>query len=377
VAEIVQRNRLVLALQGGGALGAYQAGVLEALCRSGLQVDENCAASIVAVNAAIFLSNEISDGVSRLHDFCDTIALTDLFEDWPWPSLMRLPHGVGDAYARARAEMQNSCASSIGVPGFFTRRALPPYFVSSGSPASASLFDQAPLAKTLGRLCDFKVLNASATRLGVVASNVESGRAQFFDTAETIATCEMIMASGALPPWFPPVEVKGEWFWDGALVTAAPIRRLLTTAKSPERTIALRVDLWRRDGPVPDTLPDADIRMTNIDQASRSMFVADLLNEQQHLQKLLACALSRLTPQERQTDAKLADAAAAAARLKPMTVVSLDYDGSSQQKHLKDGQFGRSAIDYHWEQGRLAFEHALPRLAEALQASTDLTDASQ
>jgi NTE family protein len=377
VAEIAQRNRLVLALQGGGALGAYQAGVLEALCRSGLQVDEICAASIGAVNAAIFLGNEISNRASRLHEFWDTIALSDLCNIDAWPSVMPLPHGVRDAYARARTEMQNNYAMSIGVPGFFTRRLLPPYFVGSGSPASASLVDPAPLAKTLDRLCDFEVLNASATRLGVVASNAESGRARYFDTAETIVTREMIMASGALPPWFPPVEVDGQWFWDGALATAAPIRRLLTTAKSSERTIVLRVDLWRSDGPVPDTLPDAEIRMKNIDQAGRSMFVAEVLDQQRHLQKLLAYALSRLSPQERQTDAKLADAAAAAARFKPMTIVPLDYDGSSQEKHPKDGQFGRTAIDYHWEQGRLAFKRALPELMEALRASSDPTDPSQ
>jgi NTE family protein len=124
-------------------------------------------------------------------------------------------------------------------------------------------------------------------------------------------------------------------------------------------------------------LPDAEIRMKNIDQAGRSMFVAEVLDQQRHLQKLLAYALSRLSPQERQTDAKLADAAAAAARFKPMTIVPLDYDGSSQEKHPKDGQFGRTAIDYHWEQGRLAFKRALPELMEALRASSDPTDPSQ
>lgn len=110
VAEIVQRNRLVLALQGGGALGAYQAGVLEALSRSDLRVDEICAASIGAVNAAIFLGNQIGHRASRLHDFWNTIALTDPFNIDTWPKLMPLPHGVRDAHARTRAEMQNNYA---------------------------------------------------------------------------------------------------------------------------------------------------------------------------------------------------------------------------------------------------------------------------
>jgi NTE family protein len=360
-------GKLVLAFQGGGALGAYQAGILEGLHDADVDVDEICGASIGAANASIFVGNSKDERISQLRKFWETISLPDMdgFDSWlpDVPGYAR----VRPTAARARAELQNAYALGIGVPGFFTRRLAAPYIAGDGSPASASVFDTAPFLKTLRGVCDVETLNASSTRVSIVATNVATGNARYFDTRVERLTLDMIVASGALPPWFGAVGIGGEWFWDGALATAAPIKKLYENADVLEPTTVLRADLWRSEGPVPDNLADVEIRLKNIDQASRSRYVADAICERQHLQKLLAHALSLIPPELRQSDPQLNNAAAAAQHTS-VSVISLDYNESAQMGHFKDGQFGRSAIEFHWQQGRRAFAEAWPTIERALAA---------
>src|SRR5947199_5368414 len=155
----------VLVLQGGGALGSYQAGAYQALCRCDFEPDWIAGISIGAINAAIIAGNERDKRVERLKEFWDMVS-----QPVPWSPVVR-----GDRARSLFNETSAAIIATFGVPGFFTPRFPPAPLWPAGSAQSQSYYDTAPLRATLQRLVDFDRINACETRLSVGAVGVTTG----------------------------------------------------------------------------------------------------------------------------------------------------------------------------------------------------------
>ena len=241
-------ERIALILQGGGALGAYQAGVYQALAEARLHPDWVAGISIGAINSALIAGNLPTKRVEKLRRF--------------WELVSTSPFGIpdvgslagGDNFSRSLLNQTQSASALLGgAPGFFTPRLPPPYFNPSGSPAALSYYDVAPLKATLEQLVDFDLLNAGAMRFSVGAVNVRTGNFVYFDSASWRIRPEHVIASGSLPPGFPPTEIDGEHYWDGGLVSNAPLQWVLDSWPRQD-TLAFQIDLWSARGEFPRNL---------------------------------------------------------------------------------------------------------------------------
>jgi NTE family protein len=358
---VSKRARIAVALQGGGAIGAFQAGVLEVLHEAKIEIDACCGSSIGAINTAIFFGNPPASRVDRLREFYHRVSVPGTTMRDRMASLIGGLAFGSDYVRRMLAEADQNYAISAGLPGFFTRRLAVPWTTGSGAPELASIMDMRPLYHTLGSLCDFEELNRSLTHVSVIAANVATGRAHYFDNRGDGLSPPMIVASGSIPPWFAAVQVGDAWYWDGSLVSAAPLQRIVETSPADVETIIFRADLWSPEGQVPDNLTDAEIRQKNIEHGSRAAAFHETFDESQRLRALLAHALNRIPAEQRQSDPELMNAAALAGA-RPVRIVPVDYESSQLGTHFKDGQFSPAAIETHWANGRNAAQGALTQM---------------
>jgi len=207
----------VLVLQGGGALGSYQAGAFQALCRQGFEPEWVAGISIGAINAAIIAGNPPETRLDRLKEFWEMVS-----KPVPWNPVVKTDRGRS-----VFNETSAALIATFGVPGFFTPRIPPAPLWPPGSPEAQSYYDTAPLKRTLERLVDFdRIKHAGDTRLSVGAVNARTGHFAYFDSAKIAIRPEHVMASGALPPGFPPIEIDGEYYWDGGLFSNTPLESL-------------------------------------------------------------------------------------------------------------------------------------------------------
>ena len=330
----------ILVLQGGGALGAYQAGAFEALAANGETPSWVAGISIGAINAALIAGNPPERRVERLHEFWDT--LTDgSFAGFPGQQSGGHAHGLFN-------EISALATALFGRPGFFTPRFPPPLFQSAGTPGALSFYDTAPLQATLERLVDFDLLNKGSMRLSVSAVNVRTGNFCYFDTAHQRLDVRHIMASGALPPGFPPIEIDGEWYWDGGLVSNTPLNYVLDRTGSPRRLV-FQVDLFAATGPLPMDLAQVIEREKDIRFSSRTRLNTDRALQRQALAQAARRLFEKLP-------ARLADdpdlvALKAATSERAVTVVHLIYRRVSHETHSKDYEFSRLSMLDHWRSG--------------------------
>src|SRR5215217_1213261 len=240
------RAQSVLVLQGGGALGSYQAGAYQALCHHDFEPEWIAGISIGAVNAAIIAGNAREKRVDRLKEFWEMVS-----SPVSWNPLM-----AGDGARSAFNETSAALIATFGVPGFFMPRLPPAPLWPPGSPQSQSYYDTAPLKKTLERLVDFDRINDLKTRLSVGAVGVTSGNFRYFDNfqfrklGKKIGP-EHVMASGALPPGFPSIEIEGEHYWDGGIASNTPLDYVLEEEANRDLLI-FQVDLFSARGLLPE-----------------------------------------------------------------------------------------------------------------------------
>jgi NTE family protein len=329
----------ILVLQGGGALGAYQAGVYEVLAAKDELPHWVAGISIGAINAALIAGNPPAQRVARLREFWETVTAA-------YSSLFPFAPGVEmrSAFNGAVATMD----SIFGLPGFFAPRV--PGF------KAISFYDTAPLKATLEKLVDFDLLNNHEVRLSVGAVNVRSGNFAYFDTKEQRLDTRHIMASGALPPGFPPIEIDGEWYWDGGLVSNTPLQYVLDQP-GDRRRLVFQVDLFPAEGPLPTSLPEVADREKDIRFSSRTR-----LNTTNALQRgALALAVRRLAarlPRKFENDPDLL-AIEAASHETAVTVVHLIYRRKRYEAQARDFEFSRVSMREHWDAGKADMAHTL------------------
>jgi NTE family protein len=332
--------RVVLVLQGGGALGAYQAGVFQALHEHQLAPDWIVGTSIGAINAAILAGNEPDRRVARLHEFWDRVSHADSID----------LRALSDPQRRGAIQLQTWDTLLRGVPGFFTPRLFNPFAAGVAvAPEQASFYDTTPLRDTLNQLIDFDYLNApGGTRLTVNALKVDSGTLRRFDNRELTMTADHIRASGALPPGFPPVRIDGDLYWDGGLYSNTPLETVLDDPDKVD-TLCFMVDLWSADGEEPGTLDEVQTRQKDVTFASRSQrHIEDYVASHQMRQKLRALYLA--LPES----ARSADSARELAALgcdSTLHIVRVPYAGRDWHMASKDINFSRGSTEWRWNQG--------------------------
>ena len=332
------RRRRVLVLQGGGALGAYQAGVYEALDAMGARPDWVAGISIGAINAALIAGNPPELRLARLHEFWDLVT-----SQWPGGPKLHT-----DQFRALMGDASIGWALAAGVPGFFTPRTVSPLFAPPGMPGAVSFYDSSPLRATLERLVDFDRINAGEMRFSVGAVNIRTGNFTYFDNTHRTIGPEHVMASGALPPGLPPVEIDGEWYWDGGLVSNTPLEYVLDEDRHDDLLI-YQVDLFNARGPLPRTIQEAAEREKDIRFSSRTRLNTDANLKIHRLKSSLATLLKAL-PSElaRSSDFKLLDDFSKEASV---TVVQLIYRDRPYEGAFKDVEFSRQTMLDHWAAG--------------------------
>lgn len=337
----------VLVLQGGGALGAYQAGVFEALAASGHEPTWVAGISIGAVNAALIAGNPPEQRLAALRAFWERAS-----------SRVPFPSPFADGWGR---RLFNEAAAGVvamtGIPGFFEPRLTPPWLALPGSAEATSLYDTAPLRETLLELVDFELLNNGPIRFSVGAVNVLSGNFTYFDNRDRLIGPEHVMASGALPPGFPAVMIDGEPYWDGGIVSNTPLQYVLDTRDGTSPLLVFQVDLFSARGMMPRSLSEAMQRERDIRFSSRTRLNTDLQTRLEAMTSAAARLASRL-PAELRSDPDLMELTSHACDW-PVTILHLINRSESFESHSKDYEFSRGTVEGHWASGRADVERSL------------------
>lgn len=336
---------VALVLQGGGALGAYQAGVYEAFSEADIHPNWISGVSIGAINAAIIAGNPPDTRIDRLRDFW-----TQVTADGPWPGAGDACFSLakGDAMRQLINQMSANFATVGGARGFFSARPIPPWFQPPGTIEATSFYDTNDLKHTLERLVDFDRINSGETRFSVGAVNVMTGNFVYFDTTTHTIRADHIMASGALPPGFPAIEIDGERYWDGALVSNTPLQWVVDT--EPRRdTLAFQVDLWSARGEFPRDIFEVTTREKEIRYSSRTRAKTDQFKYEQKLRHTLAGLLEKL-PEDLKSSADVRLLNSVAER-KVYNIVHLIYRAKNYEGHSKDYEFSRLSMREHWRAG--------------------------
>ena len=342
---------IALLLQGGGALGAYQAGVYQALSEARLHPDWVAGISIGAINSALIAGNPPEARVEKLRKFWDLVTMTPL---WSGAWQLATPSDLGFFSARgdvARGlvnQMSAGLALTRGVPGFFAPRLPIPWLQPAGSLEATSYYDSAQLKTTLERLIDFDRINTRETRFSVGAVNVGTGNFVYFDnTTHTIAP-EHIMASGALPPGFPAIEIDGEHYWDGGLVSNTPLQWVLESEPRQD-TLAFQVDLWSARGSLPRNMAEVTTRQKEIQYSSRTRANSDRFKYTQKIRNALSDLLQKL-PEELKRTPEFGVLSPVADH-KAYNLVQLIYRSKQYEGDSKDYEFSRPSMEDHWSAG--------------------------
>ena len=329
---------LVLVFQGGGALGSYQVGVFEALNEHEAIPDWIAGISIGSINAALIAGNPPENRVAALRGFWHTISSLITF-DPPVPGLV------------ARTVFNEASASAsalLGIPGFFKPRFPPTYVLPTDDPGALSYYDTAPLRDTLLKFCDFDYLNDEGPRVSLGAVNVKTGNFCYFDTDEIRIRPEHVMASGALPPGFPPVEIDGDWYWDGGIVSNTPLQYVLERDIEHDM-VAFQIDLFASRGNLPRTMEEVSQREKDIRFSSRTRLGTDVVKQRQLERRAIHRLLDKLPAdfdkdadaeflRERENDASV-------------TIVHLINRARQHSRDSKDYEFSRHSIDERWSDG--------------------------
>jgi NTE family protein len=336
---------VALVLQGGGALGSYQAGVYEALAEADVCPNWVAGISIGAINCAIIAGNAPKERIAKLRQFWEGVTVNPLF-DWAidWERFA----AKADVAHRFLNQINAGFALMRGVSGFFEPRVPPPFLRLPGSVEATSFYDTTGLKATLETLVDFDRINSREMRFSVGAVNVRTGNFAYFDNEKETILPEHVIASGSLPPGFAATEIDGEYYWDGGLVSNTPLQWVVE-GETRQDTLAFQVDLWSAEGKVPGNLVEVATRQKEIQYSSRTRAGTNHFKRMQCMRYALANLLPQLPPELQATEeAKLLREVA---DHKVYNVVHLIYRSQKYESHSKDYEFSRLTMIEHWKAG--------------------------
>jgi NTE family protein len=329
-------GQIVLVFQGGGALGAYQAGVYEGLSEAGIEPDWIIGTSIGAINASVIAGNEPGNRLPRLKEFWQCMADKSLWHAW-------------SSWAQAAQPLSYFKALTCGIPGFFEPN--PMAFLGPHMPLGADragYYSTAPLERTLLELVDFSLINRCRPRLTVGAAHVNTSQMRYFDGRDTEIGVKHIMASGALPPAFPAVRIDGELYWDGGILSNTPTE-VVFDDNPRQNSLIFAVHMWNPTGSEPKTIWEVLHRQKDVQYSSR---VANHIARQlqtHRLRHVIKELVSYLPEELRGTDA--VRELAGYGCLTRMHVVRLLAPRIDNEDHTKDVDFTPAGIRKRWEAG--------------------------
>ncbi len=331
-------DKTILVLQGGGALGAYQAGAYTALSAAGIEPDWVAGVSIGAINSTLIAGNEPGRRAERLREF------------WTRASsrLPFVPPSLFDPLRPWLNRVNFFGTATLGIPGFFDPRPWPPQLAPDGTPAALSYYDTSPLIRTLEELADFDLINERRVRLSLGAVNVHTGESTYFDNHQTVIEPAHVLASGALPPGFPPLTIDGEVYLDGGIASNTPLAYVLEQ-DFRMNALVLQVDVFSGAGPVPQNLQQVQERAKDIQYASKRRLNVQRIRELEELRVALRRMLDKLPPQYR-SDPDYQELSKVATR-GDLTLVHLINRRASLSPDFKDGDFSRATVEELWQAG--------------------------
>ena len=337
-ADFKSHERRILLLQGGGALGAYHGGVYEGIAEVGFAPDWVVGISIGAINAALIAGNPPERRTERLREFWDRVSAQAPFV---------LP--VGMDFARPMMNrMAAASAMLFGIPGFFRPRVPPPQFAPQGTLAALSYYDTEPLRATLEELVDFDRINRGDIRLSLGAVNARTGESVYFDSEDHSITASHVMASGALPPGFPPVAVDGEYYLDGGIMSNTPAQYVAKDFRMD--ALIVQVDLFSGLGDLPQNLDQVQERVKDIQFQSKARFSITQVREIEAMRSTLADVLGRL-PANLRSDPQV-QKLEEISRRGAMSLIHLVNRHDTKSSDFKDYEFSRATVDELWQAGR-------------------------
>ena len=342
---------IALVLQGGGALGSYQCGVYEGLHRAGIHPNWFAGISIGAINAALLAGNAPEQRVERMRAFWDRISIpaapfAQQVLDWQQQWLDALPlHKSTMAWANSQGAL---AAILFGQSGFYVPRMPPPSLGLNQGTAATSFYSTAPLKQTLEEFVDFDRINGSDVRFSVGAVNVRTGNFINFDNTTTKIRVEHVLASGALPPAFAAIEIDGEQYWDGGIVSNTPLDHVLGTEPRCD-CLVLQVDLWRAQGILPRNLTEVLERQKDIQYSSRTRFNTTVVQQLHDLRTTLDALLKEIPAKKLSAEVRK--------ELQPWlsdrvyNIIHLIYKTKPYEEQSKDYAFAPSTMHEHWRAG--------------------------
>ena len=344
--EVAELGQTVMVLQGGGALGAYQVGVYEALHEAGIAPQWVIGTSIGAINAALIVGSKPDERLEKLHEFWSRVT-NDVF----------VPGGLPSWLATAT---RNMLAITSGVPSFFSPNPLafasPHYDVGA---ESAGYYSVSPLRRTLEELIDIDQLNNGDTRITVGASCVRTAEMRYFDSRDMPLSIDHVLASGALPPGFPAVRIDGELYWDGGILSNTPVEVVFDD--NPRRSgLVFAVHIWNPHGPEPKAMWEVMNRQKDVQYSSRA--AAHIKRQRQlHRMRHIIAELSKMVPDDKRRDNQFGEMASYGC-LTRMHVVRLLAPALDYEDHSKDIDFSAVGIRRRREAG---YEDTMKTLEKA------------
>lgn len=325
-------SQTALVFQGGGAIGAYQAGVYESLTEADIEPNWLSGISIGSINSSIIAGNEPKARLPRLLEFWEQ-ATTSL----PWPTI-----GFGDESRRLFEQVSGFTSMLFGQSGFFTPRFPPAILQPHGARGALSVYDTSPLRATLETLVDFDRINDRATRLSLGSVNVRTGNIVYFDNHNCRITVDHVMASAALPPGFPPIEINGEFYWDGGLVSNTPLVNVLDTDLNAD-TLVFQVDLFDAAENLPGNLLEVEQRRKHIVYSSRTRVNTDYVREKHELRHAIVKLFDELPEEARENE-----------KLKKLRALGDDHEVAIVHLIYRNAGYEGQDSDYEFPEGRCA-----------------------
>ncbi len=354
--KIPPYKKIALICQGGGALGAYQAGVYEGLAEAGIQPNWALGISIGAINASIIAGSAPEKRVEHLHEFWKSICRRPSLSakmafntaDLLGASLESFHEMSQNLITKAFGSYSAMMAIMEGQPGFFSPRPFAPGY---GNPANVSFYDTAPLIATLEKYVDFDRLNdPSNMRVSLGATNVRTGNFVYFDNLHTKLTPQHILASGSLPPGFPATEIDGEFYWDGGCVSNTPLQYAMADEADRADTLVFQVDLWSSKGELPRNVFQVMERQKDIQYSSRTRAITDAVRNIHRMRQMLFDTIDRIPESVRKADPWF-DRIAEHALGSRFNVIHMIYQNKTTEGQYKDAEFSAETMERHWAVG--------------------------
>ena len=344
-------ERIALVLQGGGALGAYQVGVYQALEEHGFAPDWIAGTSIGSINGAIIAGNPAGERLSQLEGFWRAVSHADFWD------VARMPDDLRQLYSGWSA----LGTTLAGRPGFFTPRLSHPLAVlATDSAETASYYDTTALRALLERVIDFELLNRGPIRFSLGAVHITTGKLRYFDSRYQRIGPEHVMASSALPPAFPAVRVDGELYWDGGIYSNTPLEIVLDDFPRVD-TLCFMIALFNPAGPEPRSLPEVWTRRKDIMYGTRARQHIAAYCRIHNLRRAIQVLYERL-PAAIRNEPEIAALAELGCHT-TMEIVRLMYAPRDWELATKGMDFSWAAIEERWTQGYRDATRVLKRAA--------------